>query len=62
MDTAKFKPHSTRAAAVSKAQHTITTDNILKHIGWSRESTFTTFYSKPMVEAGTFDQAVLDCN
>ena len=60
VDTTKFKPHSTRAAAVSKARQTITTDNILAHIGWSSESTFRIFYNKPIVRHGLFDQAVLD--
>ena len=62
VDTTKFKPHSTRAAAVSKAKHTISTDSILKHIGWSNESTFRTFYDKPIVENVNFDKAVLDSN
>ena len=60
VDTTKFKPHSTRAAAVSKASQTITTDNMLAHIGWSSESTFRIFYNKPIVRHGLFDQAVLD--
>ena len=38
VDTAKFKAHSTRSAAASKASHLIATDDILKHIGWGLEN------------------------
>ena len=59
MDTAKFKAHSTRSAAASKASRLIHTDDILKHIGWSRESTFQKFYNKPVIAGKSFAGAVL---
>ena len=59
VDTAKFKAHSTRSAAASKASHLIPTDDILKHIGWSRESTFQKFYNKPVIAENSFAEAVL---
>lgn len=60
IDVKKFKAHSTRAAAVAKASKNITTDEILKHIGWSRESTFQKYYNKPVVKETQFDIAVLE--
>lgn len=59
VDTAKFKAHSTRSAAASKASRLIPTDDILKHIGWSRESTFQKFYNKPVIAGNSFAGAVL---
>ena len=59
VDTAKFKAHSTRSAAASKASGLIPTDDILKHIGWSRESTFQKFYNKPVIAGDSFAGAVL---
>lgn len=47
MDTATFKAHSIRSASVSKASRTVPVDTILRHVGWSAESTFRTFYDKP---------------
>ncbi len=46
IDIRIFHPHSTRAAAVSKAS--IPVDTILRTVGWSRESTFRKFYKKPI--------------
>lgn len=60
IDINKFKPHSTRAAAVSKASKSITTDEILQHIGWSQESTFQKYYNKPICNDIQFDRAVLE--
>ena len=59
IDVKKFKAHSTRAAA-AKASKNTTTDEILKHIGWSRESTFQKYYNKPVVKEAQFDIAVLE--
>ena len=50
IDTKKFKPHSTRAAAVSAASNASDSLNeILKTAGWSSESTFGKFYNKPVL-------------
>lgn len=59
IDTKKFKAHSTRAASTSKASQMIPIDQILQHIGWSREGTFQTFYNKPIYNNVPFDKAVL---
>ena len=59
VDTTTFKAHSTRSAAVSKANQMIPVDTILKHVGWSRESTFQIFYNKPVVAENSFAEAVL---
>ena len=59
VDTTKLKAHSTRSAAASKASRLIPTDDILKHIGRSRESTFQKFYNKPVIAGNSFAGAVL---
>ncbi len=49
IDTAMFAPGSTRAAASSKAAFNgATLDQIMEGGGWSRPSTFTKFYKKPI--------------
>lgn len=61
IDVNKFKAHSTRAAAATKASTSLTTDEILKHVGWSKESTFQTYYNKPICTSQSqFDEAVLN--
>ena len=61
IDVGKFKPHSTRAAASSKAkQSMVPITDILKHVGWSSETTFCSFYNKPLQDdACKFTQALL---
>ena len=60
IDINRFKPHSTRTAAVSKASTIITTDEILKYVGWSQESTFQKYYNKPICTDIRFDKAGLE--
>ena len=49
IDTAVFKSHSTRAAAVSTAaDHGVDIDTIMKVAGWTNAETFATFYKKPI--------------
>ena len=64
IDTRIFKPHSTRAAAVSTAKTAdVPIADILKQAGWSNEETFNRFYDKPSIRAGPtcrFSMAVLD--
>lgn len=61
IDTKKFKPHSTRAAAVSEASNaSVSLDEILSTAGWSSESTFAKFYNKPVVRESQFASSVLD--
>ena len=59
IDTKKFKPHSTRAAAVSAASN-VSVSLILSTAGWSSESTFAKFYNKPVVRESQFASSVLD--
>ena len=59
VDTTIFKPHSTRAAATSKAKTASDPiQEILKTAGWSSSRCFDTFYDK-RVESSTFASAVL---
>lgn len=53
-----FSPHSTRSASSSKAAMSLPLSTIVRTIGWSRLSTFTTYYHKPVHEL-QFDDAVL---
>ena len=60
IDTTRFKAHSTRAGATSKAKATgVSMADILKAAVWSRESTFEQFYHRP-IQASTFGPSVLD--
>ena len=36
----------------------IPTDEILKHLGWSRESAFQKFYNQPVIAGNSFSGAV----
>ena len=59
VDTKVFKPHSTRAAATSKAKAaSVPLHEILRTAGWSSSRCFDQFYNKP-VETSTFASAVL---
>lgn len=51
-----FTPHSTRAAAVSAAVRNKTPlQTILRTAGWSGESTFRTYYHKPIMKCNTLE-------
>ena len=56
-----FKPHSTRAAAVSKAKTaSVAIKENLDTAGWSSERTFDRFYNKPLQrEFCSFDKSEL---
>ena len=59
IDTA-FKPHSTRAAATSKAKLSgVPIETIIKTAGWSSTSVFAKFYDKPVTKAKTVQEAIL---
>ena len=63
VDTTVFKPGSTRAASVSKADREgIPIDEVLKAGGWTRETTFTRFYKKTITNKRQFSQVVLKSN
>jgi hypothetical protein len=61
VDTQIFKPHSTRAAATSKAKTaSVPIQDILNKAGWSSSRTFDKFYHKHIVSnEQTFATAVL---
>ena len=59
IDVGIFRPHSTRAAAVSKAsQAMLPVVDIMRHVGWSSEKTFQTYYNKPLQGQNLFAAAV----
>lgn len=67
IDVKKFSAHSVRAAATSAAaSRDVPLANIMKAAGWTRQSTFTRFYNKPLVGQTetqgqkTVSQAVLE--
>lgn len=61
IDTKRFKPPSTRAAAVSAASNaSVSLDEIRSTAGWSSESTFAKFYNKPVVRESQFASSVLE--
>ena len=59
IDTSIFKAHSTRAASVGKVSNSLTTDTILKHVGWKSDCVFRKFYRKPIVTSHLFQETVL---
>ena len=52
VDVNTFTPHSTRAAATSKASGTVKLGTILKSAGWRNARTYAKFYNKPIEEDG----------
>ena len=61
IDCNKFKTHSIRSAAASKAKlQFVPIDQILKVTGWSNTKTFGTYYDKLVkVDQNCFSEAVL---
>ena len=60
VDTNIFKAHSTRTASMSAAKaRGVSTVDIMKAANWTRESTFTRFYYKP-VNIGVFGNTILN--
>lgn len=57
----RFKPHSLRSAAVSKAAgKNVSIATIMAGIGWKQESTFATYYNKPLDKnTGEISEAIL---
>jgi len=59
LNTDVYKPHSTRSAAVSRAdERGVPIDLILKKAGWKSSTTFGKYYKKK-VEKDTFQNAIL---
>jgi len=60
IDTSRFKPPSTRAASTSAASNaSVSLDDIMQTAGWSSESTFATYYNKPIAKENAFVDGVL---
>ncbi|XP_031350169.1 uncharacterized protein LOC116175923 [Photinus pyralis] len=60
LDTNVFKPHSFRHASTSAAyRHGLSLSNILQTAGWTRASTFTTFYNRPILDPTAFAKFVI---
>ena len=58
VDTERFSAHSTRSASATAAKKQgVSTRDIMDMAGWSRQSTFETFYHKP--EINVYSEAVL---
>ena len=60
IDTEVFKGHSTRSASTSKAFRCgMSTKEIMDQANWSKESTFTRFFNKPLLdESSTYQNTV----
>ena len=57
----KYKAHSLRSAASSAASRTLSLATIMASIGWRRESTFATYYNKPIDRnTGDVAEAILE--
>lgn len=55
IDVNFLKPHSTRAAAMSKAfLKSILLEHILSVAGWTSSATFAKFYKKPVINTDSF--------
>ena len=60
VDVNLFKPHSTRAAATSKAfLKSVPLEHILSVAGWSSSDTFAKFYKKPVINTDSFSTVLL---
>ena len=57
----KYRPHSTRGAAASKAKKFLTTEQIVKTIGWKNSSIFAKYYNKPIKSAKEFSEVISTC-
>lgn len=54
-----FTPQSVRGASTSKAVGHVPLDTIMSTGGWTRETTFSKFYEKPVVQIAKFGNALL---
>jgi integrase len=60
IDTKKFGAHSTRSALTSAAKAMdISINTIMESAGWTQESTFVRFYSKPIISKDNFGNSLL---
>ena len=60
IDTNKYKAHSVRAAATSKASNdNIPVQDIMKLAGWTQQSTFARYYKKKVLKTTDTASAIL---
>ena len=60
IDITTYGPGSTRGASTSKALKAgVPLQEVLEAGGWSRATTFTTYYNRPILKDATFAKAVL---
>ena len=60
IDTEKYKAHSLRSAAVSKASQVgMSVEQILEKANWSKATTFHRFYCKQIKQTEDIQQAIL---
>ena len=58
-----YGPHSTRAAATSKAKQVgVDIGTIIKTAGWSNAKTFAKFYDRQIEKASSVQHAVINHN
>ena len=61
IDVKTYRPHSIRAASMSKAFTAgVPISDILKTAGWANAKTFARFYNKPIIPESTFSERVLE--
>ncbi len=58
IDIRVYSARSARAAATSKAAESLSVDKVLEAADWANESTFATYYKKPITSHGQFMEAV----
>ena len=59
LDLSIFTAHSVRAASTSTASKAkVPLHTILNTAGWSKQTTFSKFYNKPLADSGKFAKAI----
>ena len=58
VNVAEFAAGSTRQASASRARSSMSSEAVMRAVGWTQESTFGRFYHKPVLSDG-YSQAIL---
>ena len=58
VNVSEFAAGSTRQASASRARSTLSSDIVMRAVGWTQESTFGRFYNKPIM-SDVYSQAIL---
>ena len=58
VNVSEFAAGSTRQASASRARSSLSSDAVMRAVGWTRESTFGRFYHKPIL-SNDYSQAIL---